>query len=471
MGKVTGFIDYKRENFKKRPIEDRVKDYKEVYVPMDYENIQTQASRCMDCGVPFCSSDFGCPLGNTVPEINDLVYKGQWKKALDILIQTNNFPEFTGTVCPALCESACSLSINDNSVCNRNIEISIVNKAFEEGYIKAQPPVMRTNKTVAVVGSGPAGLACAAQLNKAGHNITVFERDDRIGGLLTYGIPDFKLEKSIVDRRIKLMEEEGITFKSNIWVGRDYPATYLNKEFDAVILCGGCTQARDLPVPGRNLRGLHFAVDYLKQQNKRNKGIKIEDNLIDAKDKHVVVIGGGDTGSDCIGTAIRQGAKSVYQLEISSEPPKNRTNEQPWPVYPMVLRTSTSHEEGANREFSVKTTAFSGEGGKVKKLHAVKIDENFRDIPGSEFEIDCELVLFAMGFLHPEHKTMLNDLNIILDERGNVKTDDRYKTSVEGIFSAGDMRRGQSLVAHAISEGRKAAREVDIYLMGSTNLK
>ncbi|MGL5313006.1 MAG: glutamate synthase subunit beta [Peptostreptococcaceae bacterium] len=471
MGKITGFIDHKRENFKKRPIEERVKDYKEIYLPMNYDDIKTQASRCMDCGVPFCSSDFGCPLGNTVPEINDLVYKGEWKKALDILLQTNNFPEFTGTVCPALCESACSLSINDDSVCNRNIEISIVSKGFEEGYIKAQPPVMRTNKKIAIVGSGPAGMACAAQLNKAGHNVTVFERDDRVGGLLTYGIPDFKLEKNIVDRRVKLMEEEGITFKTNMWVGRDYPAAYLNKEFDAVVLCGGSTQARDLPVPGRNLRGLHFAVDYLKQQNKRNKGIEVEDNIIDAKDKHVVVIGGGDTGSDCIGTAIRQGAKSVYQLEIGSEPPKKKNSHQPWPMYPMILRTSTSHEEGANREFSVKTTAFSGEGGNVKKLHAVKIDENFRDIPGSEFEIDCELVLFAMGFLHPEHETMLNDLNIMLDERGNVKTDDRYKTSVEEIFSAGDMRRGQSLVAHAISEGRKAAREVDIYLMGSTNLK
>lgn len=471
MGKSTGFIDYKREDFKKRPIEERIKDYKDIYLPMNYEDIKTQASRCMDCGVPFCSSDFGCPLGNTMPEINDLVYKGQWKKALDILLQTNNFPEFTGIVCPALCESACSLSINDNPVCNRNIEISIVNKGFEEGYIKAQPPVMRTNKSIAIVGSGPAGLACAAQLNKAGHNITVFERDDRIGGLLTYGIPDFKLEKSIVDRRVKLMEEEGITFKTNMWVGRDYPATYLNKEFDAVVLCGGSTQARDLPVPGRNLKGIHFAVDYLKQQNKRNKGIEIDDNLIYAKDKNVVVVGGGDTGSDCIGTAIRQGAKSVYQLEISSEPPKNRTSAQPWPMYPMILRTSTSHEEGANREFSVKTTAFSGEGGHVKKLHAVKIDENFNDIPGSEFEIDCELVLFAMGFLHPEYETMLKDLNIELDRRGNVNTDDKYKTSVDGIFSAGDMRRGQSLVAHAISEGRKAAREVDLYLMGSTNLK
>ena len=471
MGKSTGFIDYKREDFKKRPVEERIKDYREIYLPMNYEDIKKQASRCMDCGVPFCSSDFGCPLGNTIPEINDLVYKGQWKKALDILLQTNNFPEFTGTVCPATCESACCLSINHESVCNRNIELSIVNKAFEEGYIKAQSPVMRTNKKIAVVGSGPAGLACAAQLNKAGHNITVFERDDRIGGLLTYGIPDFKLDKRIVDRRIRLMEAEGIVFKTNIWVGRDYPAAYLNKEFDTVVLCGGSTQARDLPVPGRNLRGLHFAVDYLKQQNKRNKGIKIEYNVIDAKDKHVVVIGGGDTGSDCIGTAIRQGAKSVYQLEISSEPPKNKNTEHPWPMYPMILRTSTSHEEGANREFSVKTTAFSGEGGHVKKLHAIKIDEKFNDIPGSEFEIDCELVLFAMGFLHPEHETMLKDLNIELDGRGNVNTDDKYKTSIDGIFSAGDMRRGQSLVVHAISEGRKVAREVDLYLMGSTNLK
>ncbi len=471
MGKLTGFIDYERENVKKRPIEERVKDYNEVYLPVDYKTIQTQASRCMDCGVAFCSSEFGCPLGITIPETNDLVYKGQWKKALDILLQVNNFPEFTGTVCPAPCESACVLSINNKGVCNRNIELSIINKAFEEGYIKPQQPTMKTNKQIAIVGSGPAGLACADQLNKAGHDITVFERDDRVGGLLTYGIPDFKLDKNIVDRRIKLMEEEGVIFKTNIWVGRDYPAVYLKKEFDAIVLCGGSTQARDLPVPGRNLNGLHFAMDYLKQKNKINKGIEIEEDLISAQDKYVVVVGGGDTGSDCVGTAIRQGAKSVYQLEISSEPPKYRTSEQLWPMYPMILRTSTSHEEGGVREFSVKTTAFSGEGGKVKKLHAVKIDKNFKEIPGSEFKINCELVLFAMGFLHPEHEMMLKDLDVELDKRGNVKTDEKYRTSVEGIFSAGDMRRGQSLVVHAISEGRKVAREIDLYLMRSSNLK
>ncbi len=471
MDKITGFIDFKRENLKKRPIEERVKDYKEVYMPISYEVIQTQASRCMDCGVPFCSSEFGCPLGITIPETNDLAYRGEWKKALNILLQTNNFPEFTGTVCPALCESACVLSINNEPVCNKNIELSIINKAFEKGYIRPQPPIMRTNKQIAIVGSGPAGLACADQLNKAGHNITVFERDNRIGGLLTYGIPDFKLDKSIVDRRIELMEEEGITFKTNIWVGRDYPAIYLNREFDAVILCGGSTQARDLPVAGRNLKGLYFAMDYLKQQNKINKVIEIEEERIDAKGKSVVVIGGGDTGSDCIGTAIRQGAKSVYQLEISSEPSRFRTNEQPWPIYPMIMRTSTSHEEGGIREFSIKTKAFSGEGGKVKKLHAVKIDEQYKEIPGSEFEIECELVLFAMGFVHPEHETMLNDLNVELDVRGNVKTDNKYRTSIDGIFSAGDMRRGQSLVVYAISEGRNVAREVDLYLMGSSNLK
>lgn len=470
MGKITGFLDYNRKDLNKRPVEERIKDYKKVYVPMDYKEIEIQAARCMDCGVPFCSSEYGCPLGNTIPEINDLVYRGQWKKALDILLQTNNFPEFTGTVCPALCESACTLGISHESVCNKNMELSIVTKGFEEGYIRPQPPIMRTGKNIAVVGSGPAGLACAAQLNKAGHSITVFERDDKVGGLLTYGIPDFKLEKDVVKRRINLMKEEGINFKTNIWVGRDYPATYLNKEFDAVILCGGSTQARDLPVPGRNLNGLYFAVDYLKQQNKKNQGINIEEEIT-AKDKNVIVIGGGDTGSDCIGTAIRQGAKSVYQLEICSEPPKRRDSKQPWPIYPMIFRTSTSHEEGASREFSVKTTAFSGEGGKVNKLHAIKIDENYKDIAGSEFEIDCELVLFAMGFMHPEHETMLKDLNVELDERGNVKTNEKYQTSIEDIFSAGDMRRGQSLVAYAISEGRKVAKEVDIYLMGNTNLR
>ncbi|SCI14953.1 MULTISPECIES: glutamate synthase subunit beta [unclassified Romboutsia] len=473
MGKETGFIDYKRENPNKRPVEERIKDYKEIFIPMDYKDVKVQASRCMDCGVAFCSSEFGCPLGNTIPEMNDLVYRGQWKEALDMLLRTNNFPEFTGTVCPALCENACILGLYSESVCNKSMEKSIINKGFEEGYIKAKPPIVRTDKKIAVIGSGPSGLACADQLNKAGHNVIVFERDDNVGGLLTYGIPDFKLEKYVVDRRINLMKEEGIIFKTNMWIGRDYPANYLKREYDVLVLCGGATQARDLPVPGRTLEGLYFAVDYLKQQNKRNRGIEIEENEITAKGKNVVVIGGGDTGNDCIGTAIRQGAKNVYQIDRSSKNSKYKSldSNKTWPLGPMIFKTSTSHEEGGIRDFSVKTVAFSGEAGKVKKLHAIRMDENYNEIPGTEFEIDCDLVLFAMGFLHPEHESMIYDLGVELDNRGNVKTNSKYQTSVEGVFSAGDMRTGQSLVAKSIAEGRNVAREIDLYLMGNTNLR
>ena len=471
MGKSTGFIEYDRENLEKRPVEERLKDYKEIYIPMDYKDVITQASRCMDCGIPFCTSEYGCPLGNIIPEINDLIYRDKWKEALDILLQTNNFPEFTGTVCPALCENVCTLGKYSTSVCNKNIEISIINKGFENGWIKPNEPVMRTNKKVAIVGSGPAGLACADQLNKCGHNVTVFERDDRIGGLLTYGIPDFKLNKDVVDRRVKLMKDEGIEFRTNIWVGRDYPSLYLKKQFDVVVLCGGATQARDLPVPGRRLKGLYFAVEYLTQQNKRNQGIEIKEEEIIATDKNVVVIGSGDTGADCIRTAIRQGAKKVYQFGRSGKCSEKRNNQDVWPIYPMKFKNIEAYEEGGIREYSVKVTAFSGENGKVNKLHAVRIDEEHNEIEGSEFELECDLVLFAMGFLHPEHEDMLKDLKVDLDERGNVLTDDKFRTSVEGIYSAGDMRRGQSLVAHAISEGRKAAKEIDLYLMGNTNLK
>ena len=471
MGKSTGFIEYDRETLEKRPVKDRIKDYKEIYIPMDYKKVEIQASRCMDCGVPFCCSEFGCPLGNVIPEVNDLVYQGKWKEALNILLQTNNFPEFTGTVCPALCESACTLGLYNKSVCNKNIELSIINKAFEEGWIKANKPIIKTNKNIAIVGSGPSGLACADQLNKAGHNVVVFERDDRIGGLLTYGIPDFKLEKWVVDRRINLMKEEGVIFKHNIWIGRDYPSAYLKKEFDAVVLCGGATQARDLPVPGRNLEGLYFAMEYLTQQNKRNQGIEIDEEEIIAKDKNVVVIGSGDTGIDCIGTAIRQGAKKVYQIGRSGKSLEKSDENRMWPMYPMKLKNLEDCEEGGIREFSVKVTAFSGVKGKVNKLHGIKIDENYKEIPNSEFEIDCDLALFAMGFLHPEHESMLHDLGVELDEKGNVKTNENYKTSVDGIYAAGDMRTGQSLVAHAINEGRKVARKIDLKLMGSTNLR
>jgi len=471
MGKVTGFKEYERKNFAKRPAEERIKDYKDVYIPLGYDDMQVQGSRCMDCGVPFCSSGTGCPLGNIIPEFNDLVYQGQWKKALEILLQTNNFPEFTGTVCPAPCETSCVLGINNSPVAIKHIELSIINRAYEEGWIKPQPPIMRTGKKIAVVGSGPAGLATADQLNKSGHTVTVFERANRIGGLLTYGIPDFKIEKDVVERRVKLMADEGVIFKANTWVGKDYLTSDLTREFDAIVLCGGSTQARDLPVPGRNLEGLYVAMDFLRQQNERIQGLDLTGKEITAKDKSVVVIGGGDTGSDCIGTALRQGAKEVYQLEIMPKPPAERTEKYPWPGYPMIFRTSASQEEGGMREFAVKTAAFSGKGGKVKTLHAVKLDETLQEIPGSQFEIPCDLALFAMGFLHPEHEGMLKELGVELDARGNVKTNDQHQTSILKIFSAGDMRRGQSLIVWAISEGRKAAKAVDTFLMGSTNLK
>lgn len=471
MGKPTGFKEYERKNFNRRPIEERITDYKDVYIPLSYDEIQTQSARCMDCGVPFCSSPAGCPLGNTIPEFNDLVYQGQWKKALEILHQTNNFPEFTGTVCPAPCESACVLGINNSPVSIKHIELSIINRAYEEGWIKPEPSIMRTGKKIAVVGSGPSGLATADQLNKAGHTVTVFERSNRIGGLLTYGIPDFKIEKNVVDRRVDLMAQEGVIFLTNTWVGKDYLTSHLTKKFDAVVLCGGSTQARDLPVPGRNLDGLHVAMDFLRQQNERIQGLELTGKEITAKDKSVVVVGGGDTGSDCIGTALRQGAKEVYQLEIMGAPSEERTDKYPWPYYPMIFRTSTSQEEGGIRQFSVKTAAFSGKGGKVTTLHAVKLDEKLQEIPGSQFEIPCDLALFAMGFLHPEHEGMLAELSITLDERGNVKTNNQYQTSIPNVFAAGDMRRGQSLVVWAISEGRKAAKSVDLFLMGSTNLK
>lgn len=471
MGKVTGFMEYPRQDLEKRSVSERLGDYKNVYLMPDEESVCRQAARCMDCGVPFCNSFAGCPLGNVIPEFNDMVYRGQWKKALEILLRTNNFPEFTATVCPHPCESACVLGIHEAPVAIKQMELSIVNKGFEEGWIVPKPPARRTGKKVAVIGSGPSGLACSDQLNKAGHTVTVFERADRVGGLLTYGIPDFKLEKHVVDRRVALLEEEGITFLTHTWVGRDYPATHLTKDFDAVVLCGGSTQARDLPVPGRNLSGLHLAVSYLTQQNKRNQGIAITEPEISAKDKHVIVIGGGDTGSDCIGTALRQGAKSVTQLEIMPKPPLERTEKCPWPMYPMMMRTSTSQEEGGTRTFAVKTTAFSGTGGKVKKLHGVAVDEKFIDIPGSGFELDCDLALFAMGFMHPEYEGMLHDLGVELDERGNVKTNKDYRTSLPSVFAAGDMRRGQSLVVWAISEGRRAARAVDLYLMGETMLR
>ncbi len=478
MGKLTGFKEYERKTASTRPITERVQDYEELYIPLSSEEIKIQAARCMDCGVPFCSSK--CPLGNVIPSFNDLVYTGQWKKALDTLHSTNNFPEFTGKVCPAPCEAGCVLGINQDPVTIKQMELAIINKGFEEGWVSPQPPSIRTSKKVAVVGSGPSGLAAAQQLNRAGHSVTVFERADRIGGLLSYGIPDFKLEKWVVDRRVQQMADEGVVFKTNANVGVTIPVADLQEDFDAICLTGGSTQPRDLVVSGRELNGVHFAMDYLTQQNTRVAGKEVVETEITAKDKTVVVIGGGDTGADCIGTAIRQGAKEVIQLELLPKPPLGRDDSMPWPTWPMTLRTSTSHEEGGSREWSVATKYFSGTDGKLTTLHCIRLEwsepdargqRKMTEVPGSEFEIQTELVLFAMGFVHPEHKGMLQDLGVELTDRGNIKTDDNFMTCIPGIFAAGDMRRGQSLVVWAISEGRKAAKSIDEFLMGESRLK
>jgi glutamate synthase (NADPH/NADH) small chain len=477
MGKVTGFLEIQRQAAARRPIEERTKDYRQVYCEPADELVQTQGARCMDCGIPFCHT--GCPLGNIIPDWNDLVYQNRWREAIEVLHKTNNFPEFTGWVCPAPCETACVLGINDDPVTIKLIELSVITHAFREGWIKPYPPKVRTGKTVAVIGSGPAGLACAAQLNKAGHTVTVFERADRIGGLLTYGIPDFKLEKSLVQRRLDLMAEEGIQFKPNSNVGFNVPVEELRQNFDVLVLCGGATQARDLPVPGRELDGIHFAMEFLPQQNKRVAGDILNGKEITANGKDVVILGGGDTGSDCHGTAIRQGARSVKSWELLPKPPAGRTSSMPWPYWPMILRTSTSHEEGGERDWSVSTKYFSGSQGKVEKLHAVRIEFGAADatgrrpmneVPGSEFEVKTDLVLLALGFLGPEQNGMIQQLGLKLDARGNVAADKDYMTSVPGIFSAGDMRRGQSLVVWAITEGRQCARGVDKFLMGSSEL-
>jgi len=477
MGKVTGFLEIKREMAPRRPVEERLNDWSQVYQDPDDKLVQSQGARCMDCGIPFCHT--GCPLGNIIPDWNDLVYRDRWQEAIAVLHKTNNFPEFTGWVCPAPCEAACVLGINDNPVTIKQIELSVITHAFREGWIKPQPPKVRTGKKIAVIGSGPAGLACAAQLNKVGHTVTVFERADRIGGLLTYGIPDFKMEKWLVKRRLDLMAAEGITFKTNANVGVNVSVDELRANFDGVVLAGGATQARDLPVPGRELDGIHFAMDYLPQQNRRVAGDTITEKEITAKGKHVVVLGGGDTGSDCHGTALRQGALSVSSWELLPKPPAERTESMPWPYWPMILRTSSSHEEGGMRDWSVNTKRFSGRDGKVETLHAVRLEFGAPDatgrrpmseVPGSEFEVKADLVLLALGFLGPQKSGMIEQLGLKLDPRGNVLADQNYMTSIPGIFSAGDMRRGQSLVVWAITEGRQAARGVDKYLMGSSDL-
>jgi len=478
MADPKGFLRYTRETAPYRPVEERKRDWLEVHTHMPPERLQQQAARCMDCGVPFCH--LGCPLGNIIPDWNDLVYRNKWHEALRRLHATNNFPEFTGRLCPAPCETACVLGINQPAVTIKQIEEHIIEYGFEKGWVQPEPPPVRTGKRVAVVGSGPAGLAAAQQLNRAGHWVTVFERADRIGGLLRYGIPDFKLDKKILDRRLQLMEAEGIDFQPGVNVGVDVTAKELLAAFDAVVLTGGSTIPRDLKVPGRELKGIHFAMDYLTQQNRVNAGDHIPpEQRITAEGKRVAIIGGGDTGADCLGTVIRQGAKEVYQIELMPKPPLERDElTQPWPTYPMILRTSSAHEEGGIREWSINTKWFEGdEHGNVKRLHAVRLEwytdssgrRQFREIPGSEFSLEVDLVLLAMGFLHPQHDGLLDSLGVEYDERGNVKTI-HYATSVPSVFAAGDMRRGQSLIVWAISEGREAAHYVDKYLMGRTYL-
>jgi glutamate synthase (NADPH/NADH) small chain len=466
MGKPTGFLEYPRETAERRPVAQRINDWFEIYLPFPPESAQKQGARCMDCGVPFCHT--GCPLNNLIPDWNDLVYRGRWHEAVRQLHATNNFPEFTGRICPAPCEASCVLGINAPAVTIKQIERLIVDRGFEEGFIKPEPAPVRTGKRVAVVGSGPAGLAAAQQLARAGHDVTVFEKSDRIGGLLRYGIPNFKMEKHLIDRRLEQMRAEGVKFEINAHVGGNVPVEDLRKEFDAILLAGGAEQPRDLKAPGRELRGIHFAMDFLPQQNRRNEGDVVpEEGAILATGKHVVIIGGGDTGADCLGTSHRQGALSVTQFELLPKPPDERSPSTPWPLWPMQLRVETSHEEGGARDWSVSTVGFTGdEQGRVKQLHAIRVGPPpiLEPQPGSEFALDADLVLLAMGFLGPVKNGMLDKLGVALDQRGNVSTDENYMTSEPGVFAAGDMRRGQSLVVWAIAEGRKAARGVERFL-------
>ncbi len=476
MGKITGFMEIKRETPPRRPVKERLQDWREYDLKMPEDKLRAQGARCMDCGIPFCHK--GCPLGNIIPDWNDLIYRGRWKDAIDRLHSTNNFPEFTGRVCPAPCEEACVLNINNDPVTIKLIEKNIIDHAWSEGWIHPQPAPRSSGKRVAVVGSGPAGLACAQQLARAGHAVTLYERSDRVGGLLMYGIPDFKMEKHLVHRRVEQMKAEGVEFVTSCRVGTDITADALRAKFDAVALTMGATKPRDLPIPGRDLKGIHFAMDFLPQQNKRNQGDLIsEDTFISAKGKRVVILGGGDTGSDCLGTSNRQGAISVHQYELLPMPPDSRTIEMPWPDWPMILRTSTSHEEGVNRDWSINTRKFSGEHGRVTKLHGIRLNWQrasdgrmaMKEIEGSDFELDCDLVLLALGFLGPEPDGIISQLGLKLDPRSNVLCDN-YQSSVPGVFAAGDTRRGQSLVVWAIWEGRECARAVDAYLMGESFL-
>ena len=470
MGKVTGFLEIDRRDRRYAPASDRIRHYKEFMIPLPEDAIKEQASRCMDCGIPFCHN--GCPVNNQIPDFNNLVYQADWKTALENLQSTNNFPEFTGRICPAPCEASCTLNITDQPVTIKSIECAIIDRGWAEGWVKPEPASRKTGKRVAIVGSGPAGLACAQQLGRVGHDVHVFEKNGKAGGLLRYGIPDFKMEKHHIDRRVVQMQAEGVTFHYGVNVGTALTTQQLTAEFDAVVLAGGAEKPRDLTVPGRDLNGVHFAMNFLPQQNKRNSREQDGTNTpILANGKHVVVIGGGDTGSDCIGTSIRQGALSVTQLEIMPQPPEKEEKLVTWPNWPLKMRTSSSQEEGANRDFAVNTTHLSGENGQVKVLHCVRVDDRFQPVPGSEFDLRADLVLLAMGFVAPVHEGLLATLGVKLDPRGNVLADMKsYQSTTEKIFACGDMRRGQSLVVWAIREGRQAAAAVDLSLMGETVL-
>ncbi len=469
MGKVTGFLEIERQDRKYKPAADRIRHYNEFVIPLSEEATKSQAARCMNCGIPYCHT--GCPVNNQIPDWNDLVYNGNWEEASRNLHSTNNFPEFTGRVCPAPCEASCTLNIDDNPVTIKTIECAIVDKAWENGWLKPESYGDKTGKKVAVIGSGPAGMAAAQQLARAGHSVHLFEKNPKAGGLMRYGIPDFKMEKHLIDRRVAQMEAEGVTFHYGTHIGVTQDAVQLVDSFDAVLLSGGAEHPRDLAIPGRDLDGIHFAMDFLPQQNRRVSKESLTNTPILAGGKHVVVIGGGDTGSDCIGTSVRQGALSVTQLEVMPKPPDKENKALTWPNWPLKLRTSSSHQEGAERDFSVATKSFTGADGQVKKLLCVRLGPDMKEIPGSEFELKTDLVLLAMGFVSPVHEGMLQQLGVRLDTRGNAEANVKnYATSVGKVFAAGDMRRGQSLVVWAIREGRQAARAVDEFLMGSSDL-
>jgi len=470
MGKVTGFLEIDRHDRRYAPASDRIRHYREFVIPLSEEATRDQAARCMNCGIPYCQN--GCPVNNQIPDWNDLIYRGDWRSAIDNLHSTNNFPEFTGRVCPAPCEASCTLNLQDSPVTIKTIECAIIDRAFEEGWVQPEPPARKTGKRIAVIGSGPAGMSCAQQLARVGHDVQLFEKNAKPGGLLRYGIPDFKLEKRLVDRRIAQMRAEGVTFRCNVHVGVDLSAEDLLFNHDAIVLSVGAEQARDLAIPGRDLGGVHFAMDFLPQQNRRvSHEVLTTNEPILAAGKHVIVIGGGDTGSDCIGTSVRQGAVSVTQLEIMPRPPDREAKLVTWPDWPLKLRTSSSHEEGAEREFAVMTKAFGGNGSIVKTLQCVRVDSQLQPIPGGEFELKADLVLLAMGFTGPTCSGLIDALGVTLDRRGNVLADTHhYKSSLDKVFACGDTRRGQSLVVWAIREGRQAAHAVDAALMGATDL-